>query len=210
VGKSSVQKCAIAFCALSCLISSDIFSDTCCENHPLDDHMFLIEAEASYFHPTKKLIRKIYSNGMGLYGLEASMKATDWLYPWISGSYLHEKGHSIGAHSSTKVTLVPLGIGLKAMYNFGRTSLYAAAGPLYSHIHMKDEAPFVIESRSKWDWGGIGKVGVYFFSRHSFFVDLFADYSYMKFHFHNGSGKTVSHDVNFSGWAAGGAIGFAI
>ena len=43
----------------------------------------------------------------------------------------------------------------------------------------------------------------------NFLIDLFADYSYMKFNFHTTQGKVVRTSANFSGWSLGLSIGYA-
>ena len=152
------------------------------------------EIKASCFIPTQEKTRKIYSDTMGMYGVELSVKTGSWLYPWASGSVIVQDGHS-------RATVVPVGFGLKAMRHFKHAGIYAGAGPLYSYLHVRGRSE--VSSSSQWDWGGIAKAGVILFTNHTFLVDLFADYSYMKFD-HHGSGE-----VNFSGWSVGGAIGIA-
>jgi hypothetical protein len=62
---------------------------------------------------------------------------------------------------------------------------------------------------SKWAAGGVGKLGLFIRPTQGFFIDIFGDYSYMKFDFHGGSKKVVRHNVDFSGWSVGGGIGWA-
>ena len=173
-------------------------------------HTFLLEGKASYFSPTDAKVRKIYTQGTGLYGIESSVQAWRWLYPWISGSILSVNGHSEHFHHRTNAILVPLGAGLKFLHNFTHANIYLGLGALYSYLHMHDHSHYVISSSSQWTWGGIAKLGICVFPTNALFIDFFADYSYMKFPFHDGHGKVYRSDVNFSGWSSGAGIGFAI
>ena len=167
------------------------------------------ELKAACFVPTCAKIRKIYSNTMGLYGLELSYQTWDWLYPWVSGSVLSQAGSSMGSGSHTRATVAPLGIGLKGIYHFKHAGVYIGAGPLYSYLRIKDHSAFVLPTTSRWEWGGIGKVGVILFSNKAILLDIFADYSYMKFNFPQNSGIVIRNDVDFSGWSAGASLGLA-
>ena len=171
------------------------------------DQVFL-EEKAAYFHPVNGKIRDIYASGMGLYGFELSFPTWRYIYGWASGSYMSHVGHSIGEHSRTRVQLVPLGIGIKFVYTVSCFDLYAGIGGLGTYFHTKDQSHFVISSTSKWAAGGIAKVGIFIHPAKSFFIDLFGDYSYMKFDFHNGNKKVVRHNVDFSGWSVGGGLGW--
>lgn len=169
----------------------------------------LVEAKIAYFRPTDSKIRRIYDRGIPMGGLEGSVQAWRWLYPWASVSYLQQIGHTQTLHNRTQVQLVPIGFGLKFLWDFKPLSVYAGAGPLISYVRMKDYSPYVSPTSSKWAWGGVGKVGLIFFPVKHFSVDIFADYSYMKFDFGNSGGNVIRTDANFSGWSFGGALGVA-
>ncbi len=168
------------------------------------------EAKAAYFHPIKSKIQDIYSDNMGMYGVEMTWRERDqYIGLWVSASYLGQSGHSIGGHHRTEFTLVPLGMGFEYIHNFESVDLYLGMGGLYSYLLMHDHSPFVIHTSNTWDWGGIWKMGIRIFPTNYLFIDVFSDFSYMKFHFHNVR-KVVRHDPNFSGFSVGVAIGVAI
>jgi hypothetical protein len=182
--------------------------EACCCTVKEYQHAIFLEEKASYFVPVNSKMRDIYAKGMGLYGFELSFPAWRYIYGWASGSYLTETGHSIGSNSRTRVTLVPLGIGVKFLYTVDWVDFYAGIGGLGAYLHTHDHSPFVIKSTSKWTPGGIIKIGAFIRPTECFFIDLFGDYSYMKFNFHGGSKKVVRHDVDFSGWSFGSGIGW--
>lgn len=189
----------------------DLYTEPCVEECQSDPccHRWLLEAKAAYFFFTDSRIRDIFSTGTGIYGLEVSYQAWNWLYGWASGSFLTKEGHSTAAHHRTHVTLVPLALGLKFVHSFNCFDFYAGLGALYSYFHTKDHSPYVIPSTSKWGWGGTAKVGLLFYPYKCLFIDIFSDYSYMKFDVHKHSERTIySHDPNFSGVSIGGGIGW--
>jgi len=214
------KKCVLGYLAalfaIVCLMPAAASCDDCCEDECVLDcnyccsDIVLVEAKAAYFHPTNRKICKIYSNGMGMYGAEATYLGWSCLYPWVSVDYMSRKGHSLGEHDPTRVTVVPLGFGLKFLQDIGCTRFYLGAGALYSHIRMRDHSPFVFRAPSRWQWGGIWKIGLLVHPMDWFSIDLFTNYSYMKFDFHKrheGEIRVIRHDVDFSGWSFGGSIG---
>ena len=167
-----------------------------------------VEAKAAYFLPTDDKFRKIYSGG-GIYGGEISCQAYKGLYGWASGSYFYKSGHSIGEHNATRITMVPLGLGLKYLYRISFADLYLGAGVLGTYVHMKDSSHYVVHEHSKWGVGGIIKGGAILNVNKHFFVDLFTDYSFMNVNFHNTHNGTVArHNADLSGWSIGTGIGY--
>lgn len=173
------------------------------------DYKALLEAKIAAFFPIHSKVRRIYDTAIPMCGVEANIKTYKGLYRYMNASYLWASGHAIGSKDRTHVQLVPLGVGLKFIYDLKPLSMYVSAGPLLSYIHMKDSSPYVIRKSYKWSWGGNGKVGLLFFPLKHFLIDVFVDYSYMKFDFHNGHHKVVRTDVDFSGWSIGAAVGYA-
>ena len=175
-----------------------------------------VEFKAAYFYPTSRSFREIYPSGGPIYGVELSCQAWKRLYPWFSANYFSKSGHSIiegvpdSLRSHTKIQFVPLGLGLKYVYEINRTlDLYIGLGALATYLHMKDEAPYVIQTSSKWGAGGIGKVGAFLNFYKAFFLDIAIDYSYMKVHFHSPGGDTITRQTaDLSGFSFGGGIGY--
>jgi hypothetical protein len=108
------------------------------------------------------------------------------------------------------VTLVPVAAGLKYLFsNADWLDIYLGAGVLGTYLHTKDHSPFVVKSVHKWGVGGIWKLGGLFYLYKGLFLDIFADYSYIKIHFHHThGGKLVRHTADVSGVSAGGGIGW--
>lgn len=151
----------------------------------------LLEFKAAYFKPTGKRFKHIYKGG-ALYGPELTVQLSEcnenW-YGFFSVDYYSKKGHSIGLGNPTKVSLLPIGIGVKYFISpcwlqnscwFGDTDFYLGLGFQPVRVHTHDFSPYVIPKITKWALGGIVKGGVYINFSCNFFLDLFIDYSFAK------------------------------
>ena len=185
-----------------------------CPPPPVEDVCFdpilFFEGKVAYFHPADDKIQDIYSNHTGIYGLEVCWRGKEQYFGlWGSASYLYLNGHSIGSGSRTNAHIVPLGLGIAYLQNvYDRIDIFLGVGVLYSRLVMHDYSPYVFPTTTKWDWGGIWKAGLRIYPIKHLFVDVFTDYSYMKFNFSGCFEKVVFSSPNFSGISAGVAIGY--
>ena len=176
-------------------------SGTAEKNH-YSDGRFLAEAKAAYFRPTGSKFKEIYGDEIGLYGVEVSAQAWKRLYGWASASYASKKGvSSLG--DPTRLTMVPIGLGVKYMHAYKHVSYYLGAGALTTYAHTRDSSPYLRHEITKWGIGGIAKAGLLVNINKCLFLDLFSDYSYTRIHYHGG-------EANFSGWSAGLGIGYRL
>lgn len=170
----------------------------------------LVEGKAAYFLPQRHKFRRIYSGG-GMYGLEISGSATQNLYGWVSVDSFTKKGTSLGAPHRTRISMIPLAIGVKYFTPLCclPADLYVGAGLLGTHVRMHDHSPYVKRHPSKWGIGGIAKLGV-LFNYGPCFVDLFTNYSYchVEFHGHHGKRKVYRNSMNVGGWIFGAGLGY--
>jgi hypothetical protein len=166
-----------------------------------------VEARGAYFYPLDHRLREVYATGLGLFGLELSCQAYEGLYPWISADIFHKKGHSTGIHYSTKITAVPLGLGLKYLFPVNFVDIYLGGGILGTYMYIKDGDPFVVHTTAKWGVGAIAKTGAIFNINKHLLIDLFTSYSYTKIGIDHRPG-VITHDADLSGLAFGCAIGY--
>lgn len=174
--------------------------------------VILPEVKAAYFHPTDSRFRKIYGGG-GIYTFEASIQFWNCLYPWFSVGGFWKSGRSIGEKDKTHVTIIPLGFGLKYFFRdlcCCCWSPYIGAGLAATYLHTDDNSPFVKRKNSNWGVGGIAKAGLLYYFCGCFFLDAFADYTYMEIDFDKVPKKfVIRHDADISGFSFGGGLGFS-
>lgn len=168
----------------------------------------LPEAKVGYFYPTSSKFREIYS-GNAIYGLEFSFQAYRQWYPWIAASYFTQDGHSSALKNGTRITLVPLEIGLKYLFHTSRhTRIYVGLGAAPTYLRTRDHSSYVIESVHKWGIGGVAKLGS-LVDIGRFFFDFFADYFFTTIDFSDTHHhKLVRHDADVSGLSIGIGIGY--
>jgi outer membrane protein W len=149
---------------------------------PLWARNVILEVKGSYFLPTNSAFRHIY-NGSALYGPELTVQLCDddpW-HVFASVEYFQKKGHSLGLCDSTKVTLIPLGIGLKycAESCVEDVDWYIGLGFQPVCVHTKNYSEFVCEKVNRWGFGGIAKIGAFWYLSPHVVLDFFVDYSFV-------------------------------
>jgi len=107
------------------------------------------------------------------------------VFAWASLAGLKKSGHSIGLENSTKITLLPIGFGLKYFYlvdcmNF---DIYGGGGPVATYLKTNDFSPYVVQKHAKWAFGGVLKAGAMFPITDCLLIDLFADFSFVNMNF---------------------------
>lgn len=144
----------------------------------------LLEFKGAYFHPTGSSFKKIYK-GAALYGPEITVQLcddSDW-YGFASVDYLSKGGYSIGLGTPTKISLLPMAIGLKYFTPvpcWECTDFYVGLGFQPVRVKIRNDSPYVIPRQTKWALGGIVKVGSYIYLPRNVFIDVFIDYSFAK------------------------------
>lgn len=170
---------------------------------------FFIEARDSYFYPTNSTVREIYG-GNGLYNLEFDAKIWHQLFLWSAIGIFQGSGTTLGSGDHTKLTFVPINIGLKAIFRpIDIVRPYLGLGPQLTYTQVKTHSNFLIQSNNSWDFGGIFKVGVLVNPTGSCLLDFFIDYQVQPVKFSQSSNPAVVIDnTNLGGFSFGGAIGF--
>lgn len=171
---------------------------------------FIVTARVGYFHPVSKRVRKIYSDGWADYQLEIVKELYDNWQIWLNVSGFSKKGHSIGFHDDTRLSFMPVSLGVR--YSFPltcRLTTYAGLGACYSFLRIKDDACFVHRHTSKERFGGIAEFGFNYCLTQSFFANLFVNYLYQSFDFPHGQDDPYveRNDLNMSAFKVGIGIG---
>ncbi len=173
----------------------------------------LVEAKAGYFFFTDSKLRKVYDRGGLDLQLSASYPIWDLTCNWTLNAYgaveyFHRTGKSLNAHQKTSIWSLPVNLGLKPIYTVNEElQYYFAIGPRYFYIHQHNTSPFVPKNRSRNGLGLFLNSGFNYFFCNQFLLDLFAEYSYAKVHFHSTS-HTYTRSTQVGGLTFGGALGY--
>lgn len=169
----------------------------------------LTEAKVGYFLPTDSRFRSIYGKDGIVFGLESSFAIPHNFYPWLSVGLYDNSGHLKSLDSKSHIYFLPIGVGLKYIYPFKYLSVYAGGGALPSYVHVRNYSPLAVGRQTKWGCGGTAKIGFIADRLWNFFIDLFAEYSYIKIPFHGSDHKIMElNPANISNFTIGGAVGY--
>ena len=170
------------FCALvSCLFMS------------MTAHDVLLEVKGAAFVPTSTNFKDIYGT-IGDFGLELTAGGlSNHLYAFSSIDFLIKNGNTVNFQSPTKVNMIDLAFGLKYFVPFHQGDFYFGVGVQPTYLFTSDGLTDPVQT-SQWNCGGIAKVGVILNMPHSFFADLFIDYSFLKIN--STSSSTTQTPIN--------------
>lgn len=172
-------------------------------------HDIIIEAKGAYFLPINQKFRKIYHNGGGIYGLEATFMVHKYFYGFLGADFFRAEGHSMGFDDITKATIVNIELGAKCFIPVCIGNAYVGLGILPTMLHTHDDSPYIVPNQTEWDCGGIAKLGIYIDLPGCCVLDLFVDYSFVTIHFTNPAYViTESHNAHLSGCWFGGGLGY--
>jgi hypothetical protein len=150
-----------------------------------------------YFSPADKTFKDVYGGGP-MYGAEIGIKIVGGLSFWISGGYYAKNGILTYTKEETKLTIIPVGGGLRYEFLTGAVSPYLGAGANY--YFYKESNP--IGRVDKGGVGFVGRAGVVVRITRWFLIDLNAGYSYCRF-------KPADFTVNIGGIEGGAGLTFS-
>lgn len=165
------------FCLLSCL---PVFTS----DHEGRDRLF--ELKSGAFIPTGSCFRAIYGSATYFINPEFTFQVKEdnnW-YVFLSSAYAAKNGRSVGLCTPTKAKLVPFGIGLKYFFKNSQEcysrkyNFYLGLGFQPTLLKTNNCSDFV-KKTSDWGCGGIAKFGCLWKLPCNFFLDFFADYSFV-------------------------------
>lgn len=206
------------------LFSTDCIPDCECKTD------WTLEVRGAYYQPDSKSFRKVYTNHLLDYQVEAAKRVYDFFEIWGGMSWASKHGHTRRAYGyfdhrfkdSTKIFVLPVSLGLKFIYPIlPFIDIYVGAGVCYSFLKIKN---FCKEHYSDWglshspfkkgiyknDVGGLFKAGFQFAMSDSTFLDFFVDYYLQRFHLsHKHDRRDVfKHSIDCSGFKTG--VGFGV
>ena len=171
---------------------------------------FTVQVRESVLFPESKRVKEVYGKHLRDFDVVVSKWIDERWDLYIEMGMMSEKGRSLGSKNRTRMHLFPVAVGMKYyMPVMKQLDFYLGAGGLYGHLRVHDHSSHTGRKHySRNAWGGIANSGFRFSLSESMFIDLFADYQFLNFHF-SGSHKHVKrHDFNMSGPRVGLGIGF--
>jgi hypothetical protein len=114
-----------------------------------------VGVKVTYFSPSDAEFKSIYGGGP-MFGAEFDFSIMPGLDVWLDGGYFAKTGELTVTKEETKLTLIPIGAGLRYKYPLGMVAPYAAAGARY-YIYKESN---VIGDVSGGGIGFVGRVGV--------------------------------------------------
>jgi len=140
---------------------------------PKDSGIFSIKFRSSYFIPSEQSFKDIYSGGLAVGG-EINIKLLKFLDLWLIGNYYSKKGNLPFTEEETKMTLIPLGAGLRLRFHEGIINPYLCIGPVV--CIFKETNPIGVAEGT--GVGIIGQAGCFFKIIGGLLLDLSVNYSY--------------------------------
>jgi outer membrane protein W len=191
--------------ALSLLLLSACFT-----THGKKD--VILEMKGAFFQPINCTFKNIYGGG-AIFGPELTFNIFRNIHGFVSYDYFTKNGSSIGLSTPTSVNFMALGVGVKFMGCVSdHARLYAGLGFEPVYLTTKNCSSYVSPKTQKWGFGGIAKFGAYIDLPHSFVLDLFADYSFVKVSPSCCTGSPLGYiqptKADLSGFIFGAGIGY--
>ena len=157
---------------------------------------FTLAVKGHYFYPSDKTFRDIYGGGP-MYGGEIGIGVSRSLDIWIGGSYFSRTGELTYTKEGTKLSILPVDLGLRYRFTAGSVIVYGSAGVEY--CQFKESNP--IGRVNKGGAGLIVRLGSLFRISRGFYIDLAVGYSYCQM-------KPADYNIQIGGIQAGGGLVF--
>lgn len=138
-----------------------------------DKHDFNVRV--NYFFPSQRSFQDIYGQSLAFSG-EFNFRLWKSVYLWLIGSYYSKEGSLPSTREATKMTLIPVGGGIKLKFGSGTIRPYIGFGPV---VYFYEESnPIGIAKGSQ--AGFIGQAGLNTKITGRLFLDISANYTYCK------------------------------
>lgn len=157
----------------------------------------IFELKGSYFSPTQSEFRDIYGGGL-MFGGEVTIGSWNKLELWAGGSFFAKKGQLSYTKEETKVSIIPLGGGVKFKASTGSVNFYVGVGLQYYNYKETNEP---MGEAKKGGLGFIGKIGGIVKLHAGLVIDLYIDYSRCKM-------TPADFTINIGGIKAGIGLGY--
>lgn len=192
-----------------------IFLTLCVLSQMVSLQAFDVEARVAYFLPQDSTMRDLYGkNGLPEYEIEVSTPLTvccETLCNWdafANVSYFYGKGHTSCLRYHTDVNNWAFNVGLKRFFDTCTCfKPYLGLGIGFAYVDFNDRSEFVKQHRDQWGFALLAKSGIRYDLTCNLYADLFVDYAFNWFRFHN-SGCSSSRNLDTGGVKVGLGLGY--
>ena len=169
------------------------------------------EFKPSYFFFPNHLMKHVYNKGG--FEMQGSISAPccDYLYAYGSIGYRKAQGRALNSDEKTNLTVLPIDIGLKPIFNFHeRFYCFFAIGPRYFYFRQHNNSPYVNPLVKGSGIGFFVNTGFEALLTERFLVGVFGEYSYEKKSIQSQIPNVYSNgSVQMGGLAFGVSLGYA-
>lgn len=155
-----------------------------------------IKIGINYFSPSEQSCKDIYGEGLTYEG-EITFRIWRGIELWLGGSYSYEKGELTFTKEETKLSIFPIGGGVKYRLLTGTFNLYTGIG--LSYYQLKESNP--IGDASKGGLGYKAILGGFISVNGGFLIDFHINYTYCKM-------TPADIERNIGGLGLGCSLGF--
>lgn len=140
-----------------------------------------IEIKPSYFFFYASPLHDVYDHGGFEIQGSGSVPLCHYLDFYGSLGYRHAQGHALNTCEKTSLTVLPIDIGLKPVFNFRERFYYFfAIGPRYFYLRQHNNSPYVDSIISGSGIGLFVNTGFNVLLTDHFLLGIFGEYSYEK------------------------------
>lgn len=141
----------------------------------------LLEAKVGYSLPSDSVARDLYADN-ARYELEGSVEACKRIYGFASVGYFTSTGGTVSGGNHLRIQILPLTLGVKYMVpvNERCDRLYVGVGVAPTYVWVRDTSIFLHHWTHDWAVGAVVKGGGLIKISKHLFLDLFADYTFLK------------------------------
>ncbi len=203
----SLYKKIALFSALLCSLTQYASDDSCM----IADLTPWLEIKPSYFFFSACPMNNIYNHGGFEIQGSASVPICKYLDAYGSIGYRRVRGHALSTCSKTSLTVIPIDIGLKPIFNFcERFNYFFAIGPRYFYFNQHNKSPYVDCRINDIGIGLFVNTGLNVLIADRFLLGIFGEYSYEKKKICPSASNVFSNgNVQIGGFAFGVSLGYA-
>ena len=170
-----------------------------------------LEIKPSYFLFSAAPMKDVYNHGGFEIQGSGSMPICRYLNLYGSIGYRTVHGHALNGGEQTSLTVIPVDIGLKPIFNLGEHGYYFfAVGPRYFAFYQRNKTSYVNGIVDDCGVGFFVNTGFNFELTDSFLLGIFGEYSYEKQMVSSNQPNVFSNgNVQMGGFAFGLSFDYA-